>query len=403
MNSLLDTLKDHETWEAFYAYKQERNQLTKEEQKELASFIAEKKYLAFAEPMHFSLPHKKLIAKRESEKKRTVYCYSREETWLLKVLAWQLYAYDACFSDHCYSFRRHRNAASAFHDIRTISDLDQKYVLKLDIHDYFNSIDTALLIRQLEDILQDDSRLFLFLKELLEQDACIFEDQIIEEKRGAMAGVPVSGFFANLYLCGLDRIMEERGIPCFRYSDDIILFFRDEEEMAETYAFIRQYLKERHLVLNEEKQTVSLPHQAWEFLGFRYDHGMIDLSCATIEKMKHKIRRKAKKLYRRRKEKKTDYDAAARAMIRSFDSMFYDFSGHHEFTWIRFYFPMITVTDGLHAIDEYMQQYLRYLYSGRHTKANYRITYEHLKKLGYTPLVAEYYQWRKDNERLKGA
>ena len=32
-------------------------------------------------------------------------------------------------------------------------------------------------------------------------------------------------------------------------------------------------------------------------------------------------------------------------------------------------------TDGLHEIDEYMVQYLRYLYSGRHYKGNYAITY----------------------------
>ena len=47
-----------------------------------------------------------------------------------------------------------------------------------------------------------------------------------------------------------------------------------------------------------------------------------------------------------------------------------------------------------------MVMYLRYLYSGRHTKSNYRITYDHLKQLGYTPLVAEYYRWKEENRKL---
>ena len=58
------------------------------------------------------------------------------------------------------------------------------------------------------------------------------------------------------------------------------------------------------------------------------------------------------------------------------------------------------MTTGLKQIDEYMQKYLRYLYSGRHYKGNYRISYEKLKSLGYTPLVNEYYNWKKENERL---
>ena len=47
-----------------------------------------------------------------------------------------------------------------------------------------------------------------------------------------------------------------------------------------------------------------------------------------------------------------------------------------------------------------MVMYLRYLYNGHHNKANYRVTYEKLKKLGYTPLVAEYYRWKKENHEL---
>ena len=87
-------------------------------------------------------------------------------------------------------------------------------------------------------------------------------------------------------------------------------------------------------------------------------------------------------------------------MIRSFDQKFYDLTGRNDFTWIRFYFPVITSDKGLEEIDRYMLEYLRYLYSGRHYKGNYAIRYEMLKKLGYTPLKAEYYKWKKENELL---
>ena len=88
-------------------------------------------------------------------------------------------------------------------------------------------------------------------------------------------------------------------------------------------------------------------------------------------------------------------------MIRSFDYKFYDLSGNNGFTWTRFYFPVITVSDGLYKIDQTMVQYLRYLETGRHYKGNYEISYDYLKKLGYTSLVNEYYNWKKENEELK--
>ena len=54
------------------------------------------------------------------------------------------------------------------------------------------------------------------------------------------------------------------------------------------------------------------------------------------------------------------------------------------------------ISEGFRIIDDYMQEYLRYLYSGRHYKGNYKITYEMLKKIGYRNLVNEYYKYIKE-------
>ena len=399
--SLLDSLYSKVEWKAFLSYKKEKNQLSKKEMKQLESFIAEERYLPLAKELSFGYPVKKEIAKLGSSKKRTVYSYSEDETWVLKFLAYGLYRYDGCIADSCYSFRRDRTAKTAFDRIRAISGLDEKYVLKLDIHDYFNSIDTDLLMECLSDIIDDDPRLLSFLDSLLRQDRCLWNGRITEEKRGAMAGVPLASFFANVYLKDLDLAFEEKGIPYFRYSDDIIIFFSSEEELKEGFEYIESCLTEKRLALNMDKYKESLPGEKWEFLGFSYKDGNIDLADATVSKMKGKIRRKARKLYRWRVKKDASFERAARAMINSFDHKFYDLTGDNDFTWTRFYFPVITVSDGLKEIDAYMQQYLRYLYSGRHYKGNYAVSYEDLKKLGYTPLTAEYYNWRRENELLE--
>ena len=400
MNSLLDELSEEEVWEQFRAEKIEKNQLNNHEIKQLDSFIDGKRYLQLTDHFSFSYPEKKTITKIGSNKKRTIYAYPADENWVLKLLANKLYRYDEFICDNCYSFRQKKTAKSVFDDIRKIKDIDERYVLKSDIHDYFNSIDEEILINELGQIISDDDRLLSLLTDIISQDKCYFEGELMKEKRGAMAGVPLASFFANIYLKDVDEYFKDEGVAYYRYSDDVIMFFKDEEELNRYHLRFRKMIEDKKLQLNEEKTRIIAPHEKWEYLGFSYKEGKIDLADITVDKMKGKIRRKAHSLYRWRKRKNASYDKTARAFISSFDHKFYDLSGNNAFTWTRFYFPLINCTDGLHEIDEYMLQYLRYLYSGRHYKGNYVITYDHLKKLGYTPLVAEYYRWIEENRKL---
>ena len=86
MNSLLDDLSKEESWEQFRNEKIERNQLNKEEIKQLDSFINEKRYLLFTDHFSFSYPEKKTITKTGSDKTRTIYAFPADENWILKLL-----------------------------------------------------------------------------------------------------------------------------------------------------------------------------------------------------------------------------------------------------------------------------------------------------------------------------
>ena len=112
--------------------------------------------------------------------------------------------------------------------------------------------------------------------------------------------------------------------------------------------------------------------------------------------MKGKIRRAARALDRWRRRKGYDTQRAMKGLIRIFDSKFFEGDDPDALTWSRWFFPVINRTDGLREIDNYLQQYIRYLSTGRHTKANYRIRYADLKSLGYRSLVHEYYRYREN-------
>ena len=68
-----------------------------------------------------------------------------------------------------------------------------------------------------------------------------------------------------------------------------------------------------------------------------------------------------------------------------------------ELTWSRWYFPVINCANGLQTLDHYLQQSVRVLATGKHSKANYRTTYNLMKRLGYRSLVHEYYDKREIN------
>lgn len=346
---------------------------------------------------------KKIINKVGNTKKRIVYSFSSDTLIALKYIAYTLYQYDFVFSDNCYAFRKYRGVGTAIRKIKNDTSLSSKYCYKADIHNYFNSINTGLLLKKSQFIKDYDPLLFRIFENLLLEEFTNYNKNLIKESRGAMAGVPVSAFFANLYLSSLDRIFHEEGINYFRYSDDIIVFAETKEELEVYRNRIHHYLDSVGLSINKDKESFSCPGETWEFLGFSYNSGVIDLSENTIRKMKQKIKRKAHALARWQRKKGLSPDKAAKGFIKAMNRKFFGIQSHNpmyddspDLTWSRWFFPYINTHKGLETIDHYMQEYIRYLYTGRHYKGNYRIRYQTLKQLGYRSLVNEYYNFKKN-------
>lgn len=404
MPSVLDQLTDPKTWEEFLSYKLSNHYLSKKEKEQFTSYIEEQRYLPIARALAsgnycLGLPQRRVINKSGTSKKRIVYTFSDDENIFLKCLGYSLYQYDDRLSDRCYSFRRSRSARDAIFEILSQEDRDSLFCFKADISNYFNSIPEEQLMQVLSELLPDDPKLLWFFRELLFSGKSTLPDgSVLSEARGAMAGTPVSPFFANIFLLSMDRYFEEIGVSYFRYSDDILIFSHSREELdAHITGFYRQ-LEEKGLSVNPKKVSVSSPGEPWEFLGFSYKDGQVDISDITKNKLKGKIRRKAKALLRWKTKTGAEYERAAKALIRTFNKKLYNEENNDLFTWCRWFFPVITTDRSLKEIDAYLLEYVRYLYSGRHYKGNYKITYDSIKKLGFRSLVHEYYISRGSGE-----
>ena len=390
-------LSEQSVWDAFYVYKTSAL-LSKTDEKQLKSFIDEKRYLPVCERIadgeRFPLPRRSVISKLGSDKKRVVYTYPKDENTVIKLLTYLLCRkYDGLFSPGLFSFRPKKTAKDAVRGFMRTPGLENMYSYKADVHDYFNSVPVDRLLPMLEDALSDDPRLFSFLRSLLTEEYVLERGEPLKEKKGIMAGTPVASFYANLYLRGLDRRFEQAGVPYARYSDDIIVFAETEEQTRKYAAFIREYLSEYGLGINPKKEQFSSPSDGWTFLGFCVNGKTVDIAPATVKKLKGKMKRKANALRRWAKRNEVDGAKAAKAFIRIFNRKLLESPEDNELSWCCWFFPVINTAKSLKEIDAYAQQCVRYIVSGKHTKAAYRVKYEDIKALGYKNLVHEYYSF----------
>ena len=399
--SLLDILSDEGAWIDFYEQKVDPTYFRISDAQELFQYVREKRYLPVVERIFsgegLSVPQKKRIAKSDTSKKRIVYSLPDDEATVLKLLTWlMIRKYDWFLSDNLYSFRPNYGAKDALRKLISNPKIPQCYSYKLDVRNYFNSIDIDLLLPVLKQLFSDDQPLYEFLASQLSDPRAIDNDTVIEEQKGVMAGMPYAVFFANVYLTRLDREFEKiPNVVYCRYSDDIIIFAKEKDTLDAAKEKLLNTLAEVHLEVNPDKVVETAPAQPWTFLGFECDGKEIDVSKVSVGKMKAKMRRKARSIDRWRREKGKDGWMAARAFIKHFNRKLYTSESNNEVNWSWWYFPMITTEKSLKEIDAYMQDCIRFVATGSRTKSRFNFTYDQMKELGLQSLVNRWFAYKK--------
>lgn len=398
---MLNALSCPEVWQEFLEYKRQGGHLHPKALQELEQFVQQRRYLPVAEHIQsggtFAPPRKSEISKMSSGKKRIVYTYAEDENWVLKLLTYLLQRkYDHLFANNLYSFRPRKGVRDAVKRLTRTKNIRQMWSYKVDISNYFNSIPVERLLPLLRETLADEPGVCRFLESLLTNPLVNDHGTLIPEEKGIMAGTPISTFLANLYLSHMDHHFANVGALYARYSDDIIVFGTTEEEREQRAETILRFLNEAGLTVNPAKEARTVPGEMWTFLGICYRDGVIDVAPVSVEKLKAKMRRKARALVRWKARKGATGINAAKAFVRVFNRKLFENPVEHELTWARWYFPLINTVESLKIIDEYSQSCIRYLATGKHTKAAYNFRYEQMKELGYVSLVNRYYKQDKE-------
>ena len=157
---------------------------------------------------------------------------------------------------------------------------EHPWVYKADIHQFFDNLDRELLRRAIEHRVRLQSLIPLLLVYL----DCEITDGLDRDWRrkvssaglrpglGVRQGMPLSPFFAGVYLWRVDEILATSGAPVARYVDDIVAFFDTEEECHSFHAVLKNSLSTIGLQIGEagakdSKTCIYSPEEPAAFLG----------------------------------------------------------------------------------------------------------------------------------------
>ena len=188
---------------------------------------------------------------------------------------------DRRFVYDSYACRKHKGVHAAVNRYQQWSRL-YPYVLKMDIEQYFPSVDHDTLKAKLRGYLKDQYVLAL-LDTIIDaappktgRPDCVWfpgDDLLtpLERPAGLPIGNLTSQFFANLYLDVLDHFIKDqlRVRPYLRYVDDLVILGRDKGELHEIRERIRERLAEDRLRLHPHKAHIYHAAHGIDLFGYQ--------------------------------------------------------------------------------------------------------------------------------------
>jgi retron-type reverse transcriptase len=156
------------------------------------------------------------------------------------------------------------------------------YVLKMDIEQYFPSIDHDVLKAKLRHYLKDRYILAL-LDKIIDtapaatgrMDCCYFPGDDLLTPTERTTGLPIgnltSQFFANLYLDTVDHFIKEQlHVRAYlRYVDDLVILGRDKVLLHEIREAIRERLAKDRLRLHPRKAHIYHTARGIDLFGYQ--------------------------------------------------------------------------------------------------------------------------------------
>lgn len=154
----------------------------------------------------------------------------------------------------------YRSGKSAHHALAAAKQRcrDHRWVIDLDVHQFFDSIDHDLLLKAVEKH-TDQKWIMLYIQRWITVPYKLQDGTIVERTKGIAQGSVIGPLLSNLFLhYAIDEWMKRiyPHIPFERYADDIICHCVNKQQSEKVLESIRNRLIICKLELNESKTRI---------------------------------------------------------------------------------------------------------------------------------------------------
>ena len=176
--------------------------------------------------------------------------------------------YEKIFLGNSYGYRPGKGATKAIRRVlQECNNKKIKYVLRLDIDNFFDSIDHEILRNRLIATGTEPELVRLIM--LCLQMGKVRQGSLewVDTSLGTPQGAVLSPILSNLYLHSFDQFAISQGVPYIRYADDFLYLTDTKERAEEILAKTEKHLKEKlKLSLNQPPAIIELT-EGFDFLG----------------------------------------------------------------------------------------------------------------------------------------
>ena len=267
-----------------------------------------------------------------------------------------------------------KNILNAQQIIKKVKDSKNKYdsFIKVDIQNFFSSINHEILVNKLKSNIDDERILNLITKVITQSTVDVntpFKQRIkYNNKEGLPQGLSISGLLSEIYLFDLvQKYSKKDNLEFFRYVDDVLIFCKksDIEEITKSLKSDFEDLKLtiHDFAINSNKSSFGNINEPFEFLGYKFEDKLISVRETSIQKMYANI----SKIFTLYKNKK--YSSKEEFITRLNLKITGCVIDGKKYGWISF-FSLINDYTLLFMLDKFVEKSCK----------NFNINYEEIKK-----------------------
>lgn len=172
-------------------------------------------------------------------------------------------------------------------DVKTaINSGDYTHFIKIDVENFYPSIDHNILLRKLRARIRTPKILTLFSMALRKQTVSGPADKHPPNEKGIAQGLSISNLLANIYFLAFDSFHKKQvDYKYFRYVDDILILC-NEEDIIQIKASIKNGLESLALTAHRTKSESGELSQTFGYLGYVSNPRGLSVRKGSIEKIK---------------------------------------------------------------------------------------------------------------------